>query len=99
MPERGGRYYAVRTDAKTYLTQAIQELRITQLSSGNRCSQTAKCSPEERVWTSAVAYHSSAQSEDIGAFLLQRLLSWKKEGEKPQPDVLFQDSVLRPLAL
>jgi hypothetical protein len=43
MSQRGGRYYAIHTGNEVYSTQALQELKIEQLSSAFRRSQTAKC--------------------------------------------------------
>jgi hypothetical protein len=85
MAERGGRYYAVRTEPQAYSTQAIQELRIQQLEQEiavlkQRNADLTACLDE------AVAYIHRL-SPRISARIVAEIDQLKPIGEPPQPYV------------
>lgn len=85
MAERGGRYYAVRTEPETYSTQAIQELRIQQLEQEiavlkQRNADLTACLDE------AVAYIHRL-SPRISARIVAEIDQLKPRGKPPQLDV------------
>jgi hypothetical protein len=85
MAERGGRYYAVRTEPQAYSTQTIQELRIQQLEQEiavlkQRNADLVVCLDE------AVGYIHRL-SPRISARIVAEIDQLKPRGKSPQPYV------------
>jgi hypothetical protein len=85
MAERGGRYYAVRTEPQAYSTQAIHEVRIQQLEQEiavlkQRNADLTACLDE------AVAYIHRLKPR-VSARIVAEIDKLKPRGKPPQPYV------------
>jgi hypothetical protein len=94
MAERGGRYYAVRTEPQAYSTQAIQELRIQQLEQEiavlkQRNADLTACLDE------AVAYIHRL-SPRVSARIVAEIDKLKPRGKPRQPYVQEEIPFLSP---
>ena len=99
MPERRGRYYAINTGERSLLqasTPRIEDRTALLSKSPFYLQQNAelKSLSGRALWLTFIG-----SIRGYRRFLVAEIAQLEKEGEKPQPDVLFQDSVLRPLAL